>query len=119
MTLTPEQIEAGMTRDEAMVLGLRQAAYLCRSVTAGSNDPHYISAGEKAAANCEAAATVIQRAFAEREEAIRQAGVQQGLDMAAGVVAEWAMETWPSNTDGEAEDLIRAIRKLGGDDGTD
>lgn len=38
---------------------LWMAAYVCRSATANSDDPNYVSAGQKLAAGCKDAADVI------------------------------------------------------------
>lgn len=53
----------------------------------------------------------------------RQAGVQQGLDMAAGVAKNERLAEPQDETDWAYEsaidDVLAAIRKLGGSDGTD
>lgn len=60
---TPEQIEAGMTRDDAM-----KVAEAIWAISAVGNKQRFL----------EAAATVIQQAFAEREGEMREA-LEQSL----------------------------------------
>ena len=113
-----------MTRDEAMMLWVKadragEVAYV-EAVEAGA-----VTADDAHKAGSLAAATMIQQAFAEREEAIRQAGVQQGLDM-----AKTAVGALKSGSTGDRNEPVHAaflstcilavdvIRKLGGDDGT-
>jgi hypothetical protein len=53
---------------------------------------------------------IIKKAIRNAFDSGHATGIREAYEDAARIVEDWAKQSWPTNTDGEAESIAAAIR---------